>query len=111
MYLSLNSEVYFKQTFNIDVFIMKLWYIPEVDLLNLWIYLQTQNIFEVDFLNKLFLFKLFVSFLFLYFIYTSFRKFLQAILLLDFKGPKYKWSILKVYLKYTSHIVFSVYKG
>ena len=58
MYLSSNSEVYLKQTFNIDVFILKLWSIIEVYFPNLWIYVQTQNIFEVDFQNKLFIFKL-----------------------------------------------------
>ena len=43
MYLSSNFEVYLKQTFNIDVFILKLWSVLEVDFLNLWIYVQTQK--------------------------------------------------------------------
>ena len=43
MYLSLNSEVYLKQVFNVDVFILKLWSILKVDFLNLWIYAQTQK--------------------------------------------------------------------
>ena len=43
MCLSSNFEVYLKQTFNIDAFILKLWSILEVDFLNLWIYVQTQN--------------------------------------------------------------------
>ena len=96
-----------------------------------------RSIFEIDFLNKLFLFELrsilevyFISensgiinkgllkheqstliyfFLFLYSIYASF---LGSSLLLDFKDLKYKSSILKVYLKkYTSDIVFSVREG
>ena len=53
MYLSSNSEVYLKQTFNIDVFIFKLRSILEVDFLNLSIYFQTQKkILEAYFVSK-----------------------------------------------------------
>ena len=38
MYTSSHPEVYFKQTFNINVFVLL-----EVDFLNLWIYGQTQK--------------------------------------------------------------------
>ena len=44
--------------------------------------------------------------------YTSFillfRKFTCTTLLLDFRDLKYKGSILKIYLKYTFHTLFSV---
>ena len=43
MYISSHPEVYLKQTFNIDVFVLKLRSILEVDVLNLWIYVQTQK--------------------------------------------------------------------
>ena len=43
MYISSNPEVYLKQSFNIYVFILKLWSIIEVAFLDLWIYLQTQK--------------------------------------------------------------------
>ena len=43
MYLFWNSEVFLKQTFNIDVFILKLISILPVRLSNLCIYVQTQK--------------------------------------------------------------------
>ena len=43
MYWSSNFEVYLKHTFNIDVFVFKLWSIFEVDFLNFWFYVQTQK--------------------------------------------------------------------
>ena len=43
MYISSHPEVYLEQTFNIGVFILKLWSILEVDFLNFWIYVQPQK--------------------------------------------------------------------
>ena len=43
MYILSNSEVYLKQAFNIDVFILRLCSILEVDFLNLGISFKTQK--------------------------------------------------------------------
>ena len=49
---SLNSDVYFKQTFNTDKFSLRLWSIREVDFLNLYFYVQTlKSILEVYFIS------------------------------------------------------------
>ena len=136
MYLSSKFEVYLKQTFNIDVFILKLWGILEVDFLNLWIYVQTQKYIWSRF-PKI---NYFFSNSEVYLKYTSFQKKLRSIdkVLLKYKqsiflffsvfllylyflkGSSLKacfywtsriWSINEVYLKYTSHIVFSQLKS
>ena len=120
MYLSLNSEEYFKQTFNIDVFILKLWNILEVDFLNLWIYLQTQK----------YIWSRFPKYIYIFFQtqkYTSFQKKWRSInkVLLKYKESAFLFfsvfilrlyfllgSSLKAYfywtsmVRYTSHIVF-----
>ena len=82
---SLNSDVYFKQTFSTDKFSVRLWSIREVDFLNLCFYVQTlKSILEVYFIStKVRKYKWsiieiaikkvpFYFFLFLYFIYSSF---------------------------------------
>ena len=56
MYLSSNSEVYWKQTFSINFF-LKLWSTFEVDFLNLCMF-KFRSLFEADFLNNEFLFRL-----------------------------------------------------
>ena len=68
---------------------------------------KLRSIFEVDFLNKLwikYVWSINKPFFFFIF-YTSFillfRKFTSSILLLDFKDLKYKWSIHKVYFPYS----------
>ena len=58
MYISSHPEVYLEQTFNIGVFIFKLWNILEVDFLNFWIYVKPQKYIRSRFSKKLFLFKL-----------------------------------------------------
>ena len=66
MYLSPNFEIYLKQTFNNDVFILKLWNLLELNSLNIGIGVQTQK-----------------------YIWSRFPK-----LIISFQTQKYTWSIL-----------------
>ena len=66
---------------------------------------KSRSINEVLFKYKQSTFWFFFSF------YTSFillfRNFTKSILLLELKDQQYRWSIIKIYSNYTSHIVFS----
>ena len=115
MYLSSNSEVYLKQTFNIDVFIFKLRSILEVDFLNLSIYVQTQKkILEVYFVSKKvkkYLNEVLLKHKHRTFLFSSvFILHLYFLLGTSLKAYFYLtsriWSINEVYLKYASYIVF-----
>ena len=135
MYLSPNFEIYLKQTFNNDVFILKLWNLLELNSLNIGIGVQTQKYIWSRFP------KLIISFQtqkytwsILHFrksqeVYTkyywsinkvSFYFFVFIFHLYFFSGSSFKayfyctsriWSINEVYWKYMSHIDFSVKTG
>ena len=85
MYLSSNSEVYLNHTFNIDVFILKLWNILEIDVVHLCNYVQNQKFIWSRFPKQC----------------ISFQTQTYTWSMLHLKNiKKYKWSIIEVQTKY-----------